>query len=69
MAYGTYGLLYLPKMPELRGQDTSSFVPSPISIEDIPYKDKSQQKQAEVLKAKKGVGRIYYTYLIKLLNY
>lgn len=69
MAFGTYGLLHLPKMPELRGQDTSSFVPSPISIEDIPYKDKSQQKQAEVLKAKKGVGRIYYTYLIKLLNY
>lgn len=54
LAFGAFGLLHLPKMPELKGKDTSSFSPYPISVEDIPYKDKSKQRQEEKLKLKKG---------------
>ena len=54
LARGTYALLHLPKMPELKGRDVSSFTPHPIAIDDIPYKDKSLKKQAEIEKAKKG---------------
>lgn len=53
LARGTYALLHLPKMPELKGRDVSSFTPHPIAIDDIPYKDKSLKKQAEIEKAKK----------------
>ena len=54
LARGTYALLHLPKMPELKGHDVSSFTPHPMAIDDIPYKDKSLKKQAEIVKAKKG---------------
>ena len=54
LARGTYALLHLPKMPELKGRDVSSFTPHPMAIDDIPYKDKSLKKQAEIVKAKKG---------------
>ena len=54
LARGTYALLHLPKMPELKGRDVSSFTPHPMTIDDIPYKDKSLKKQAEIVKAKKG---------------
>ena len=54
LAYGTYALLHLPKMPELKGKDMSGFIPFDISVEDIPYKDKLKKRQEEKLKLKKG---------------
>lgn len=42
----TYGLLQLPKMPELKGQDLSEFVPlTDLDITNISYKDKQKEKQ------------------------
>ena len=40
------GLVTLPKMPELRGRDTSGFIPPPdIDITKIPYLDKAKEKK------------------------
>ena len=54
LAYGTFALLHLPKMPELKGRDTSRFQSHPIDLESIPYKDKGREKQALALRKKKG---------------
>lgn len=43
-----YGLPHLPRMPELRGQDTSSFTPYPTAPRDIKYKDKVREKQRQL---------------------
>ncbi|XP_011403344.1 PREDICTED: ATP-dependent RNA helicase DDX55-like [Amphimedon queenslandica] len=53
LAYGTFALLHLPKMPELKGKDTSQFEAHPISLEAIPFKERSREKQALALKRKK----------------
>lgn len=40
----TYGLLQLPKMPELKNQDVSDFPEVPnLDINQIPYKDKQRE--------------------------
>ena len=46
MAKG-FALLHLPRMPELRGVDISSFVPHPIAPRDIKFKDKPREKQRQ----------------------
>lgn len=41
----TYGLLQLPKMPELKNRDLSDFPEVPnLDINTIPYKDKVKEK-------------------------
>lgn len=40
-----YALPHLPRMPELRRVDTSSFVPHPSPASEIKYKDKFREKQ------------------------
>lgn len=41
----TYGLLQLPKMPELKNRDLSDFPEVPeLDINTIPYKDKVREK-------------------------
>ncbi|CAH2295785.1 ATP-dependent RNA helicase DDX55 [Pelobates cultripes] len=42
-----FGLLKMPRMPELRGKDFSDFVPAPIDTDSIPYKDKNREKQRQ----------------------
>lgn len=40
----SYGLLQLPKMPELKNRDTSDFPEVPVlDINTIPYKDKVRE--------------------------
>lgn len=40
-----YGLPHLPRMPELKGVDISSFVPHPSASREIKYKDRAREKQ------------------------
>lgn len=40
-----FGLLRMPKMPELRGKDVSSFVGSEININTISYANKQRESQ------------------------
>ena len=48
-----YALPHLPRMPELRGLDTSSFDRHPTLPTEIKYKDKAREKQRQ-LKMKEG---------------
>lgn len=41
-----FGLVHMPRMPELRGVDVSNdFTPHSIDADEIPYKDKNREKQ------------------------
>ncbi|XP_013401192.1 ATP-dependent RNA helicase DDX55 isoform X2 [Lingula anatina] len=42
-----FGLLQLPKMPELKGKTFPDFIPDPVDLMTIPYKDKSREKQRQ----------------------
>ena len=48
-----FGLIRLPKMPELKKMSSDSFTPSDIDIDSIPYLDKQREKQRQ-LKLKQG---------------
>lgn len=43
-----YALPHLPRMPELRGLDTSSFERHPSLPSEIRYKDKAREKQRKL---------------------
>ncbi|XP_064603082.1 ATP-dependent RNA helicase DDX55-like [Liolophura sinensis] len=47
-----FGLLKIPKMPELKGKTISDFTPVDININSIPYKDKSVAVQRKLQAAK-----------------
>ena len=51
-----FALLHLPKMPELRGRDTSAFTPYPVDPASIPYKNRSRQKLQSMQRSKAGMG-------------
>lgn len=40
-----FGLLKMPKMPELKGRTVESFSPTDIEVDNIPYQDKGREKQ------------------------
>ncbi|KAM4808738.1 ATP-dependent RNA helicase DDX55 [Rhinophrynus dorsalis] len=42
-----FGLLKMPRMPELRGKNFSDFVTAAIDTDTIPYKDKNREKQRQ----------------------
>ncbi|KAE8635041.1 hypothetical protein XENTR_v10002496 [Xenopus tropicalis] len=42
-----FGLLRMPRMPELRGKNFSDFVSTTIDTDSIPYKDKNREKQRQ----------------------
>lgn len=42
-----FGLLQLPKMPELRNVDTSGFVPADIDMNSISFKDKQRESSRQ----------------------
>ncbi|TGZ64266.1 hypothetical protein CRM22_006471 [Opisthorchis felineus] len=44
-----FGLLRLPHMPELRGANTSCFIPSGVDFSKLKYREKSVAKQRELL--------------------
>ncbi|XP_060026179.1 ATP-dependent RNA helicase DDX55 isoform X4 [Lagenorhynchus albirostris] len=44
-----FGLLRMPKMPELRGKQFPDFVPVDVSTDTIPFKDKIREKQRQKL--------------------
>ncbi|XP_038655398.1 ATP-dependent RNA helicase DDX55 [Scyliorhinus canicula] len=46
-----FGLLKLPKMPELRGKSFPGFVPENIDTNSIRYKDKNREKQRKKMLA------------------
>ncbi|KAJ8299141.1 hypothetical protein KUTeg_023201 [Tegillarca granosa] len=46
MATG-FGLIKIPKMPELKGKDLSDFEETEIDIKNIPYRDKNREKQRQ----------------------
>lgn len=46
LAYG-FGLLHLPKMPELKDLDTSQFSPMSVNTEQIRFQDKRREKQRQ----------------------
>ncbi|KAJ1913887.1 ATP-dependent rRNA helicase spb4 [Mycoemilia scoparia] len=43
-----FGLLRLPKMPELAGKDVSKFKTFSIDVNSIPYRDKLREKQRQI---------------------
>ena len=55
-----FGLPHLPRMPELRGVDSSAtFTPHPINHEKIPYHDKAREMKRRVeVKAKREADKI-----------
>ena len=52
LGYG-YGLLHLPRMPELKGRENVNFDPVEVDPMTIPYKDKTREKQRQ-LKLREG---------------
>ncbi|XP_065745673.1 ATP-dependent RNA helicase DDX55 isoform X2 [Phocoena phocoena] len=44
-----FGLLRMPRMPELRGKPFPDFVPVDVSTDSIPFKDKIREKQRQKL--------------------
>ncbi|PVD31316.1 hypothetical protein C0Q70_06728 [Pomacea canaliculata] len=40
-----FGLLRIPKMPELRGKTVGSFTPADVDFDAIPFKDKTREQQ------------------------
>lgn len=54
-----YALPHLPRMPELRGLDTSSFSPHPSTPREIRYKDKTREKQRRLKLEKLDQGGMY----------
>lgn len=59
LASGTYALLQLPRMPELKHIDTSAFEPHSVTLDQVPYKDISSQEQAIARKKAKGRGSAF----------
>lgn len=54
----TFALLHLPKMPELKSVDTSTFEPYPVDPSTIPYHSKAKEKQSMSRGVReKGEGR------------
>ncbi|CAG5132977.1 unnamed protein product, partial [Candidula unifasciata] len=54
-----FGLLHVPKMPELKGKSVSSFQPIEVDLASIPYKDKIREKlRQEKLASEKGVQKV-----------
>ena len=52
-----FGLLQLPKMPELKGKKIEGFKNADIDINTIPYQDKTREKQRQTRIAKeKEIG-------------
>ncbi|XP_046569234.1 ATP-dependent RNA helicase DDX55-like [Haliotis rubra] len=43
-----FGLLKIPKMPELKGKDIPNFHPAEINVDNIPFRDKHREKQRQV---------------------
>ena len=43
-----FGLLHLPKMPELKGKQVSGFLKFDVDIKSIRYRDKTREKQRQV---------------------
>ncbi|XP_061173659.1 ATP-dependent RNA helicase DDX55-like [Saccostrea echinata] len=43
-----YGLLRIPKMPELKGKDVCNFIPVEADFNSIAYKDKNREKQRQI---------------------
>ncbi len=43
-----FGLLQLPKMPELTSRNTTGYIKSDIDFEAIPYRDKLREKQRQI---------------------
>ncbi len=50
-----FALPHLPKMPELKGRDVSMFTPHARPPLEIPYKDKTREKQRKA-KMKQQAG-------------
>ncbi|XP_032459178.1 ATP-dependent RNA helicase DDX55 isoform X3 [Phocoena sinus] len=44
-----FGLLRMPRMPELRGKQFPDFLPVDVSTDSIPFKDKIREKQRQKL--------------------
>ncbi|XP_053327965.1 ATP-dependent RNA helicase DDX55 [Spea bombifrons] len=58
-----FGLLKMPRMPELRGKDLSDFVPAFVHTDSIPYKDKHREKQRQkMLQQRKETGETRRTF-------
>eukprot|EP00061_Rhincodon_typus_P018553 g47767.t1 len=52
-----FGLLKLPKMPELRGKSFPDFIPENIDTNSIRYRDKNREKQRQKMLAKQQQER------------
>ena len=53
LAHG-YGLPHLPKMPELKERDLSTFTPHSTPPSEVPYRDKAREKRRQLLKQQPG---------------
>ena len=57
-----FALPHLPKMPELKGKDVSSFTPDLCPSVDIPYKNKSREKQRRENNEKRKAGEFFSSF-------
>lgn len=62
-----FALPHLPRMPELRGLDASSFTPHPTAPREIRFKDKAREKQRKLKLENMEHGGTYISLCI-LLN-
>ena len=56
-----FALPHLPKMPELKGKDVSSFTPHTRPHSEIPYKDKVREKERKA-KMKRQAGQCHHCF-------
>ncbi|XP_002157158.1 ATP-dependent RNA helicase DDX55 [Hydra vulgaris] len=62
----SFGLLHLPKMPELKNKDLKGFQALDINYADIPYKDKVKENQRKIkLEANKDVVKVLHKKTVK----
>lgn len=50
-----YGLPHLPRMPELKDKDLSTFIPHSTPPSSIPFKDKAREKKRKALLQQPGI--------------
>ena len=61
-----FALPHLPRMPELRGLDTSSFTSHPTTPRDIKFKDRAREKQRQLKVKRLEQGGTRWVVLVRI---
>lgn len=49
-----FALLHLPKMPEMKSMDTTTFDSHPVASHNIPYREEKREREHQILLAQGG---------------